>query len=92
MQSASLIEVARSLGLKPKPSFFSSRDSFSSPSNRCGASLALMETINDIGATEFLGVKTLTLSIYSTWINQSDLASAAQIAIFMLIIITLLVS
>lgn len=41
-----------------------------------------METINDIGAAEFLGINTLTLSIYSTWINQSDLASAAQIAIF----------
>ena len=61
------------------------------PAIAVGTSLVLMETINDIGATEFLGIKTLTLSIYSTWTNQSDLAGAAQIAIFMLMIITLLV-
>ncbi|EFF81965.1 iron ABC transporter permease [Acinetobacter haemolyticus] len=91
MQSASLIEVARSLGLKPNQVFLRVAIPLARPAIAVGASLALMETINDIGATEFLGVKTLTLSIYSTWINQSDLASAAQIAIFMLMIITLLV-
>jgi iron(III) transport system permease protein len=91
MQSASLIEVARSLGLNPNQVFFRVAIPLARPAIAVGASLALMETINDIGATEFLGVKTLTLSIYSTWTNQSDLASAAQIAIFMLIIITLLV-
>lgn len=91
MQSASLIEVARNLGLNPNQVFFRVAIPLARPAIAVGASLALMETINDIGATEFLGVKTLTLSIYSTWTNQSDLASAAQIAIFMLIIITLLV-
>ncbi|EPF80272.1 ABC transporter permease [Acinetobacter gyllenbergii] len=91
MQSASLIEVARSLGLKPNQVFTRVAIPLARPAIAVGASLALMETINDIGATEFLGVKTLTLSIYSTWTNQSDLASAAQIAIFMLMIITFLV-
>lgn len=91
MQSASLIEVARSLGLKPEQVFFRVAIPLARPAIAVGASLALMETINDIGATEFLGIKTLTLSIYSTWTNQSDLASAAQIAIFMLLIISLLV-
>ena len=43
-----------------------------------------METLNDVGASEFLGVRTLTLSIYSTWINQSNLPGAAQIALVML--------
>jgi iron(III) transport system permease protein len=91
MQSASLIEVARSLGLKPNQIFLRVAIPLARPAIAVGTSLVLMETINDIGATEFLGIKTLTLSIYSTWINQSDLASAAQIAIFMLIIITFLV-
>ena len=44
------------------------------------AALALLETLNDIGASEFLGVQTLTVSIYSTWITRSDLPGAAQIA------------
>lgn len=91
MQSASLIEVARSLGLKPNQVFLRVAMPLARPAIAVGTSLVLMETINDIGATEFLGIRTLTLSIYSTWINQSDLASAAQIAIFMLMIITFLV-
>ena len=91
MQSASLIEVARTLGLKPDQVFLRVAIPLARPAIAVGTSLVLMETINDIGATEFLGIKTLTLSIYSTWTNQSDLAGAAQIAIFMLMIITLLV-
>jgi iron(III) transport system permease protein len=56
-----------------------------------GASLALMEALNDIGASEFLGVRTLTVSIYATWINRSNLPGAAQIALAMLLIIVLLI-
>jgi iron(III) transport system permease protein len=46
-----------------------------------------METLNDIGAAEFLGVRTLTVSIYTTWITRSDLPGAAQIALAMLAIV-----
>ena len=31
-----------------------------------------METLNDIGACEYLGVRTLTLSIFTTWLNRSQ--------------------
>ena len=50
-------------------------------------SLALLETLNDIGASEFLGVQTLTVSVYTTWVTRSDLAGAAQIALTMLAIV-----
>jgi iron(III) transport system permease protein len=43
-----------------------------------------MEALNDIGASEFLGVRTMTVSIYTTWVTRSDLAGAAQIALAML--------
>jgi len=46
-----------------------------------------LEALNDIGATEFLGVRTLTVSIYSTWLNRSSLPGAAQISLFMLAIV-----
>lgn len=46
-----------------------------------------MEALNDVGAAEFLGVRTLTVSIYTTWLNQSSLAGAAQIALFMLVLV-----
>jgi iron(III) transport system permease protein len=49
-----------------------------------------MEALNDIGASELLGVRTLTVSIYSTWVNRADLAGAAQIALAMLAVIVLL--
>src|SRR5690606_40908931 len=59
------------------------------PAIAVGTSLALMETLNDIGASEFLGIRTLTLSVYSTWVNQSDLPGSAGIALFMLLVVLL---
>ena len=46
-----------------------------------------MEALNDIGASEFLGVRTLSVSIYTTWVTRSDLPGAAQIALVMLIVV-----
>jgi iron(III) transport system permease protein len=51
-----------------------------------------METLNDIGAAEFLGIRTLTVSIYTTWVTRSDLPGAAQIALALLLIVVCLVS
>ncbi|MDJ0388580.1 iron ABC transporter permease [Roseomonas sp. E05] len=54
------------------------------PAVAAGAALALMEALNDIGAAEFLGVRTLTVSVYVTWITRSSLEGAAQIALVLL--------
>ena len=56
-----------------------------------GVTLALMETLNDIGAVEYLGTNTLTLSVFSVWLNQNDLPGATQIAIFLLMIVFTLI-
>src|SRR5690606_7667256 len=61
------------------------------PAIAVGVSLALLETLNDIGASEFLGVQTLTVSVYTTWVTRSDLAGAAQIALAMLAIVAALI-
>ncbi len=90
MQSASLIEAGRTLGLGRHQVFLRVALPLARPAVAVGASLALMETINDIGASEFLGVRTLTISIYSTWVNRSDLAGAAQIAIALLLFVVAL--
>src|SRR5260221_11811425 len=55
-------------------------------------SLALLETLNDIGASEYLGVHTLTLSIFTTWLNRGSLAGAAQMACLMLLIVIALIA
>ena len=62
------------------------------PAIAVGLALALLETLNDIGASEYFGVPTLTLSIFTTWLNRGSLAGAAQIACFMLAIVAALIA
>jgi iron(III) transport system permease protein len=87
MQSASLLETGRTLGLTRGQAFVRIALPLARPAIALGLSLALMEALNDIGASEFLGVRTLTVSIYSTWVTRSDLAGAAQIALAMLAVV-----
>ncbi|APF37229.1 iron ABC transporter permease [Chelatococcus daeguensis] len=91
MQAASLVEVARTLGHGRRRVFFHVALPLARPAIVVGTSLALMEALNDIGASEFLGVRTLTVSIYATWINRSSLPGAAQIALVMLALVISLI-
>ncbi|MFC0179920.1 ABC transporter permease [Thorsellia kenyensis] len=86
-QSANLIEVSKSLGSSRYDILKRVVLPLARPAIIVGLSLALLETLNDIGASEFLGVQTLTTSIYSTWANRSNFGGAAQIALTMLLII-----
>jgi iron(III) transport system permease protein len=87
MQASNLLDVARTLGAGRRAVFFRVALPLARPAIAVGVSLALMETLNDIGAAEFLGVRTLTVSIYTTWVTRSDLAGAAQIALAMLALV-----
>ncbi|MBM3608154.1 MAG: iron ABC transporter permease [Alphaproteobacteria bacterium] len=91
MQAGSILEVARTLGANRSRVFFKVALPLARPAIAVGTALALMEALNDIGASEFLGVQTLSVSIYATWINRSNLPGAAQIALFMLLIVVSLV-
>ncbi|WP_051329148.1 ABC transporter permease [Geminicoccus roseus] len=91
MQAASLVDAARMLGASPAAVFFRVALPLARPAIAVGTSLALMEAINDIGASEFLGVQTLTVSIYATWINRTSMPGAAQIAIAMLVVVVALI-
>jgi iron(III) transport system permease protein len=93
MQSASALEVARTLGAGRARTFFRVALPLARPAIAVGVTFALLEALNDIGASEFLGVRTLTVSIYSTWVNRSSLPGAAQIALVMLaaVIVLLLI-
>ena len=92
MQASGMIDAARTLGAGQGRVFFHVALPLARPAIVVGASLALMETLNDVGASEFLGVRTLTLSIYSTWINQTNLAGAAQLALVMLCLVVVLIA
>ncbi|HWL29066.1 MAG TPA: iron ABC transporter permease [Burkholderiaceae bacterium] len=90
-QAASLLEAARVLGESGRSTFFRVALPMARPAIAVGVSLALLETLNDIGASEFLGVQTLTVSVYTTWVTRSDLAGASQIALAMLAIVAILI-
>ena len=92
MQSSSLIEAARTLGVSRRHIFWRVALPLARPAIAVGVSLALMEALNDIGASEFLGIRTLTVSIYTTWITRADLPGASQIALSLLFIVVALVA
>ncbi len=91
MQSAPALEVARTLGAGRLATFLRVALPLARPAIAVGTTLALLEALNDIGASEFLGVRTFTVSIYSTWVNRSSLPGAAQIALVMLAAVIALV-
>jgi len=91
-QAANLVEVARTLGTSRRRIFWRVALPLARPAIAVGVSLALMETLNDIGASEFLGVRSLTISVYTTWVTRSDLPGAAQISLAMLLLVVALIS
>jgi iron(III) transport system permease protein len=92
MPASTLIDVARTRGPTRAGTFVRVALPMARPAIVVGGTLALLETLNDIGAAEFLGVRTLTVSIYTTWVTRSDLPGAAQLALAMLVIVAALVS
>ena len=91
-QAAHLMEAARLLGCGPWSAFRRVALPLARPAIAVGLCLVLLETLNDIGASEFLGVQTLTVALYSTWVSRSDLAGAAQIALAALVLVTGLIA
>lgn len=91
-QSAAFSDAARTLGARPWQVFRVINMPLVRPALAVGVALALLETLNDIGASEYLGVQTLTLSIFTTWLNRGSLAGAAQIALAMLALVAALIA
>lgn len=89
-QSVCALEVARTLGRTPLGTFWAVALPLARPALVAGVSLVLMECLNDIGAVQYLGVQTLTASVYSTWLQRSNLGGAAQIASVMLGLVIIL--
>lgn len=89
-QSVCVLEVARTLGRTPLGAFAEIALPLARPALVAGLALVLMETLNDLGAVQHLGVETLSKSIYDTWLKRGSLAGAAQIAsvalLFMLVL------
>lgn len=91
MQGRYASEAARTLGAGPLRIFFAVQLPMARPAITIGLALVMMETLNDIGAVEYLGVQTLTFAIYETWLNRGSLAGATQIAAAVLVVVAALI-
>ncbi|MBB1093421.1 iron ABC transporter permease [Rhodopseudomonas palustris] len=91
-QSADAIEAARTLGAGRFTILRRVILPMARPALAVGVALAALETLNDIGASEYLGVRTLTVSVFSTWLNRGSLAGAAQLSLVLLGFAALLIT
>lgn len=92
MQGRSAADVARTLGASPLKVFLSVQLPMARPAIAVGLSLVMMESLNDIGTVEYLGVNTLTFAIYDSWLNRGSLGGAAQLAISLLVVSAALIT
>jgi len=91
-QSICVLEVARTLGRTPLRAFIEVALPLARPAIAAGVALVVMECLNDLGAVQYLGVETLSASIYATWMQRSNLGGAAQIAAVTLLIVVALLA
>src|SRR5262245_27189343 len=91
-QSVCVLEVARTLGRTSAGVFWSVALPLARPALAGGVALAAMECLNDLGAVQYLGVRTLSVSIYTAWLQQSSLGGAAQIALVAVLIVLALLT
>ncbi|WP_234831216.1 ABC transporter permease [Rhodopseudomonas palustris] len=91
-QSADPIEAARTLGASRFTILRRVVLPMARPALAVGVALAALETLNDIGASEYLGVRTLTVSVFTTWLNRGSLAGAAQLSLVLLSFAALLIT
>lgn len=90
LQSASLIDVSRSLGKKMTATFFRVVLPISWPLIFSGLLLVIMEVLNDYGVVFYFGIPTFTTGIFRAWLALGDLPTAIFLsAIIMLFVVVL---
>ncbi len=89
-QSPAQLDVARSLGKTRAQAMLSIALPQAAPAILVGVILVMLEVLNDIGAATFFGVQTVTAGVYSLWLDQGNLAGAAQLALITLLSVSVL--
>lgn len=90
VQSASALEAARMLGCDGWRALLRVALPMARPALAAGVGLAVMETLADYGAVHFLSVQTLTTGVVRAWSVFGSTASAAQLALPLLVAAALL--
>ena len=91
-QSFCALEVANTLGCSRARTFWRVGLPLARPALAAGLALALMETLADYGAVQYLGVPVFTTGIFRTWYGLGDAHAAAQLAAVLLVFVTVLLA
>ncbi len=91
-QSALPQDVARTLGAGPARRFLWVGVSMARPSIAAGVAIVMMESASDFGAVEYFAVQTLTTGIFSVWLDSRNVGGAAQLALAVLALMSVLVA
>jgi iron(III) transport system permease protein len=83
-QSVCALEAARTMGAGPFDVFRRVALPLARPALAAGAALAVMETLADYGAVNFLGVQTLTTGVVRAWSVFGSPAAAARLSLILL--------
>ena len=89
-QGSQLIEAAHVLGHKPSSIFWRVALPLARPAIVAGASLVIMETLNDYGAVKHFGIPTFTTGIFRSWLGMDDISGALRLAACLMFFILLL--
>lgn len=90
LQSASLIEVSRSLGQPLSKTFFKVVLPLSWPAIFAGLILVVMEVLNDYGVVSYFGIPTFTVGIFRSWLALGDLSTAIFLSVVVLVFVVIL--
>lgn len=82
-----MLEAARMLGAGGWGRFWRIGLPMARPAIAGGLVFVLIETLNDIGAAEYLGVRTPSLLVRDQWLNRGDLGGASGLALAVLLTI-----
>jgi len=80
-QSVNVLEAARTLGCSGWRAFGRVALPMARPALAAGVALAVMETLADYGAVQFLSVQTLTTGVVRAWSVYGSTVSAARFAL-----------
>lgn len=80
-QSVNVLEAAHMLGCNNRRAFWRVALPMARPALAAGVALAVMETLADYGAVQFLSVQTLTTGVIRAWSVYGSTVSAARFAL-----------
>jgi iron(III) transport system permease protein len=83
-QSVCALEAGRTLGASAFGTFWRVALPLARPAIAAGGALAVMETLADYGAVQFLGVQTLTTGVVRAWSVFGAPGSAARLALVLI--------